>query len=80
MVQKYFESAEAEQTDELSQEISAALATEVKEEFRYVTLRAESCCGCGCSEYKVRRKVPMDSDLQGDDYIGSGVEADDVTL
>lgn len=62
--------------------LQSLLNTEVEEEesFRYVTLRAESCCGCGCDEFKVRRKVPVDSELQNGDYIGVNIHDDDEIL
>lgn len=47
---------------------------------RIVTLIAESCCGCGCDTFKIRRKVPYDSPLQDGDDIGTGLEKGDETI
>lgn len=60
-------------------DIAAVLSKKV-ESFRFVTLRAESCCGCGCSDIKIKRKVPEDSHLQDDDYVGSDIQSDDEIL
>ena len=58
------------------------LETPVQEtpKYRYVKLRAESCCGCGCSELEIRRKVKYDSHLKDGDYVGSDIKDSDEIL
>lgn len=48
-------------------------------EYKTVELVYESCCGCGCSETRVRREVAGDSDLEDGDYVDDILE-DDVIL
>lgn len=38
---------------------------------RVVILNSQSCCGCGCSDIKVKRTVPYDSPLKDGDYLKS---------
>lgn len=62
--------------------VQEILETPVQEtpKYRYVELRAESCCGCGCSELKIKRKVKYDSHLQDGDYVGSDIRDNDEIL
>lgn len=36
---------------------------------REVILKYKECCGCGCSDIKVKRTVPYDSPLKNGDRI-----------
>lgn len=50
-----------------------------KETHRKVTLKYQSCCGCGCKWIEVERIVPFDSVLNDDDII-TNVEKTDKIL
>lgn len=49
---------------------------EKKEEYRVVTLKYKSCCGCGCNTVEIRRTVPMNSFLKDGDLV-ERLEKDD---
>lgn len=38
---------------------------------RKVILVTESCCGCGCSDVRIKRVVPYDSPLKDGDRVDS---------
>ena len=48
---------------------TAPVEEKKKPKFRKVRLKYESCCGCGCEEYELIRKVPYDSKLKNGDYV-----------
>lgn len=64
----------------ITEELKKVMETPVKEEYRYVFLRASSCCGCGCTDIKIKRKVPIDSPLKDNDYVGSDIEKTDIIV
>lgn len=53
--------------------------SEKKDEYRVVTLKYKSCCGCGCSYSDIRRTVPMNSSLNDGDIV-KDLEEDDEWL
>lgn len=59
-----------EESESLSESMKK-VQEEPVEKFRQVELEYESCCGCGCYGYTIRRTVPMDSDLQDGDVVHS---------
>ena len=48
---------------------------------RIVILNSKSCCGCGCSDIKVKRVVTYDSPLNDGDYVReSQLKGDDEII
>lgn len=43
---------------------------------REVTLKYNSCCGCGCSEFELKRTVDFNSPLQDGDYTTDYLDTD----
>lgn len=48
----------------------------VEKQTRTVNLRYKTCCGCGCSEEKIRREVPLDSKLKDGDVVTNLLPSD----
>ena len=47
-----------------------------KKSTRMVTLKYNSCCGCGCSDIELRREVDEDSHLKNGDRVDTILEND----
>lgn len=46
--------------------------------YRFVNLVTSSCCGCGCHNIDIRRKVSRDSPLEDGDYVSELLETDEI--
>jgi len=55
-----------------------ALAKEEEKDYREVKLQYTSCCGCGCDEITLLRKVPIDSLLKDGDMAEDYEDGDIV--
>lgn len=62
--------------DQLRDQFQQIKSAETQPEFRTVTLRYKSCCGCGCSTIEFERKVPFDSKLKNGDKADNMVKGD----